>query len=237
MRTIYNAELLADEQTRRRELALWGGHIVFSAIWTTELSLRRVRTIHSGISPLRDQDHLLDYHQISYGIRCVGWTRFGEDPWRRGWENAMDSGEVCAGSAAKQRPKASSTKRAAQQRAGAASEETQHQVVDDGAASGDESDTSMVPAPTKGKGKGKGTRRRKKADQFKEEDIIDGFAFISFKSQDDLEVSVPSWSSLAVCFQRITKNFGDVHLHGCIWVDWMCGYWQFECSVLLLQAD
>lgn len=123
----------------------------------------------------------------------------------------MDSGEVCARSAAKQRPKASSTKRKAQQRA--ASEEKQNHVVDDGgAASGDDSDTSAAPVPTKGKGKGKGTRRRKKADLFMEEDIIDGFAFISFKNGDDLEVSEPSLSSLDVCFQRLTKKSVDVHL-------------------------
>ena len=91
----------------------------------------------------------------------------------------MDSGEVCAGSAAKQRPKGSSTKAKRK-------EEKQNHVVDGGAASGGESDS---PAPTKGKGKGKTTRRRKKADLFMEEDIIGGFAFVSFKSSNDLEVS------------------------------------------------
>ena len=99
----------------------------------------------------------------------------------------MDSGEVCAGSAAKQRPKGSSTKR---------KEEKQNHVVDGGAASGGESDT---PAPAKGKGKGKTTRRRKKADLFMEEDIIGGFAFVSFKSSDDLEVSELS-STILISF-------------------------------------
>lgn len=50
---------------------------------------------------------------------------------------------------------------------------------------------SPKPATSKGKGKSPGKskpRRRKSSNDLKEEDIIDGFAIMSFESFDDLEV-------------------------------------------------
>ena len=44
-------------------------------------------------------------------------------------------------------------------------------------------------ARSKGKGKSLASRKRRDSSPLFEEDILDGFAFVSFKSLDDLEVS------------------------------------------------
>ena len=65
---------------------------------------------------------------------------------------------------------------------GARVSEEQHNLL--------EGKPTSSPSPTRPtKGKGKAPRRRKNDDALSQEDVIAGFAFTSFKSREDLEVS------------------------------------------------
>jgi hypothetical protein len=61
--------------------------------------------------------------------------------------------------------------------------------------SGDEIDDSP-PRLGKGKGRCKPPRRRRNSSNSFEEDIIDGFAIVSFRTLEDLEVSVATCESV-----------------------------------------